>query len=49
MKLIAAEILNVTYINGGRVVSASGWETSVSISTPTREIFYDAYTSIIKK
>ena len=43
------EILNVTYTDGGQVVSASGWETSVSNSTPTSEIIYDAYTSIIKK
>ena len=34
---------------GGRVVSASGSETSVSSSTPTSAIIYDAYTSIIKK
>ena len=29
-----------------RVVSASGWETSVSSSTPASAIIYDAYTSI---
>ena len=34
---------------GGRVVSASGSETSVSSSTPTSAIIYDAYTSILKK
>ena len=34
---------------GGRVVSASDSETSVSSSTPTSAIIYDAYTSIIKK
>ena len=34
---------------GGRVVSASGSETSVSSSMPTSAIIYDAYTSIIKK
>ena len=34
---------------GGRVVSASGSETSVSSSTPASAIIYDAYTSIIKK
>ena len=34
---------------GGRVVSASGSETSVSSSTPTSAIIYDAYTSITKK
>ena len=33
---------------GGRVVSASGSETSVSSSMPTSAIIYDAYTSIIK-
>ena len=36
------------YLNlhgGGRVVSASGSETSVSSSTPTSAIIYDAYTS----
>ena len=37
------------HIDGGRVVSASGWETSVSNSTPSSEIIYYAYTSIIKK
>ena len=31
------------------MVSASGWETSVSSLTPTSAIMYDAYTSIIKK
>ena len=30
------------------MVSASGWETSVSSLTPTSAIMYDAYTSIIK-
>ena len=34
---------------GGRVVSASGSETSVSSSMPTSATIYDAYTSIIKK
>ena len=34
---------------GGRLVSASGSETSVSSSTPASAIIYDAYTSIIKK
>ena len=34
---------------GGRVVSASDSETSVSSSTPTSAIIYDAYNSIIKK
>ena len=34
---------------GGRVVSASGSETSVSSSTPARAIIYDAYTSIKNK
>ena len=34
---------------GGRVVSASGSETSVASSTPASAIIYDAYTSIIKK
>ena len=34
---------------GGRMVSASGSETSVSSSMPTSAIIYDAYTSIIKK
>ena len=34
---------------GGRVVSASDSETSVSSSMPTSVIIYDAYTSIIKK
>ena len=34
---------------GGRVVSASGSETSVSGSTPASAIIYDAYTSIKKK
>ena len=33
----------------GRVVSASGSETSVSSSTYTSAIIYDAYTSVIKK
>ena len=33
---------------GGRVVSASGLNTSVSSSTPASAIIYDAYTSIIK-
>ena len=33
---------------GGRVVSAFGLETSVSSSTPTSAIIYDAYSSIIK-
>ena len=32
---------------GGRVISASGSETSVSSSTPASAITYDAYTSII--
>ena len=32
---------------GGRVVSMSGSETSVSSSTPASAIIYDAYTSII--
>ena len=36
-------------VKGGRVVSASGSETSVSSSMPTSAIIYDAYTSIIKK
>ena len=34
---------------GGRVVSASGSETSVSSSTPTSANIYDEYTSIKKK
>ena len=34
---------------GGRVVSASGSETSVSSSTPASVIIYDACTSIITK
>ena len=34
---------------GGRVVSASGSERSVSGSTPTSAIIYDAYTSTKKK
>ena len=34
---------------GGRVVSASGSETSVWSSTPASAIIYDAYTFIIKK
>ena len=34
---------------GGRVVSASGTETSISSSTPAGAIIYDACTSIIKK
>ena len=34
---------------GGRVVSVSGSETSVSSSTPASAIIYDAYTSIINK
>ena len=33
---------------GGRVVSASGSETSVSSSTPASAIIYDAYTSLKK-
>ena len=33
----------------GRVVSASDSETSVSSSTPTSAIIYDAYNSILKK
>ena len=33
----------------GRVVSASGSETSVSGSTPASAMIYDAYTSIKKK
>ena len=33
---------------GGRVVSASDSETSVSSSMPTSAIIYDAYTSIMK-
>ena len=49
LKLIAGEFLNVAVIDGGEVVSASGWETSVSSLTPTSAIMYDAYTSIIKK
>ena len=49
LKLIAGEFLNVAVIDGGEVVSASGWETSVSNLTPTSAIMYDAYTSIIKK
>ena len=34
---------------GGRVVCASGSETSVLSSTPASAIIYDAYTSIINK
>ena len=34
-------------VQGGRVVSASGSETSVSSSMPTSAIIYDVYTSII--
>ena len=49
LKLIAGEFLNVAFIDGYEVVSASGWETSVSSLTPTSAIVYDAYTSIIKK
>ena len=49
MKLIAAEILNVTYTDGGRVVSASGWETSVSNLTPTREMFLKIVIKIVLK
>ena len=49
LKLIAGEFLNVAFIDGGEVVSASGWETSVSSLTPTSAIMHDAYTSIIKK
>ena len=47
-----AQVLNlsITYQHGGgRVVSASGSETSVSSSAPASTIIYDAYTSIIKK
>ena len=40
---------NLKAHGGGRVVSASGSETSVSSLTPTSAIIYDAYTSIIKK
>ena len=40
---------DVMKTGGGRVVSASGSETSVSSSMPTSAIVYDAYTSIIKK
>ena len=36
-------------VDGGRVVSMSGLETSVSSSTTTNAIIYDAYTSTIKK
>ena len=32
-----------------RVVYASGSKTSVSSSTPTSAVIYDAYTSLIKK
>ena len=42
-------MLNVIHVDGGRVVSVSVSETSVSSSTPTNAIIYDAYTSIIKK
>ena len=35
-------------LEGGRVVSASGSETSVWSSMPTSAIIYDAYTSIKK-
>ena len=41
--------LSITSEGGGRVVSASGSETSISSSTPAGAIIYDAYTSIIKK
>ena len=34
---------------GGRVVCASGSKPSVSSSTPSSPIIYDAYTSLIKK
>ena len=37
------------HMEGGRVVSASGSETSVSSSMPTSAIIYDTYTSIIKE
>ena len=46
-RLLKNEIQAITH-GGGRVVSASGLETSVSSSTPTSAIIYDAYTSIIK-
>ena len=39
----------MTAHGGGRVVSASGSETSVLGSTPASAIIYDAYTSIKKK
>ena len=41
--------INCSAHGGGRVVSASDLETSVSSSTPTSAIIYDAYNSIIKK
>ena len=50
MNAIAENILVIRgQHGGGRVVSASGSETSVSSSTPASAIIYDAYTSIVKK
>ena len=43
------EVVEWSAHGGGRVVSASGSETSVSGSTPASAIIYDAYTSIKKK
>ena len=45
----AYEIFQPIAHGGGRVVSASGSETSISSSTPASAIIYDAYTSIINK
>ena len=47
--LVACRVQKKYSLRGGRVVSASASETSVSNSTPTSAIIYDAYTSIIKK
>ena len=48
-KIWSTAIFNYsTAHGGGRVVSASGSETSVSSSTPASAIIYDAYTSIVK-
>ena len=48
MNTILVWLLVVDEHKTGRVVSASGSETSVWNSMPTSAIIYDAYTSIIK-
>ena len=47
--LVTYLLYDSVHLGGGRVVSASCSLTSISSSTPTSAIIYDAYTSIIKK